>query len=120
MIELMEESEADVLGVRAHGTLTSSDYRQVLAPRLESMLERFGTVRVLVLMDETFKGWDLAGAWANTSMDIRHRADFERVAVVGAPTWEEWCVKLAGLLIAGEVRTFPADRLQDAWEWLRS
>jgi hypothetical protein len=120
MIEFMEESEGDVLGVRARGTLTRGDYRQVLAPRLESLVQRFGSVRVLFLMDEPFQGWDLGGAWANTSMDVRHRKDLEKVAMVGAPTWEERCVKLAGVLIAGEVRTFPAERLQDAWTWLRS
>jgi hypothetical protein len=63
-------------------------------------------------------GWNLGGAWANTCVDIRHRV--EKVAIVGAPRWEEWCVKLAGLLIAGEVRSFRIDQLQDAWKWLRA
>jgi hypothetical protein len=42
VIEFMEESEGDVLGVRARGMLTSGDYRQVLAPRLESLVQRSG------------------------------------------------------------------------------
>jgi hypothetical protein len=53
-------------------------------------------------------------------MDFRRRADFEKVAIVGAPPWEEWCLKLAGFLVAGEIRSFRADQLQDAWTWLRS
>jgi hypothetical protein len=61
MIEFMEVSEGDVLCVRARGTLTSGDYRQVLAPQLESLVQRFGSVRVLFLMDEPFQGWDLGG-----------------------------------------------------------
>jgi hypothetical protein len=120
MLEFMEESEGHVLGVRAHGTLTRGDYRQVLTPRLESMLQQFETVRVLFLMGEAFRGWNLGGALANTCVDIRHRAHFEKVAIVGAPRWEEWCVKLAGFLIAGEVRSFRIDQLQDAWKWLRA
>jgi hypothetical protein len=57
-------------------------------------------------MDEPFQGRDLGGAWANTTIDIRHRKDLVKVAMVCPPTWEEWCVVLAGALIAGEVRTF--------------
>jgi hypothetical protein len=120
MLEFMQESEGDVLGVRARGKLTSSDYRLVLAPRLESMLRQFETVRVLFVMGDAFRGWSLGGAWANTVMDFRRRADFEKVAIVGAPPWEDWCLKLAGFLVAGEIRSFQADRRQDAWTWLRS
>jgi len=71
-------------------------------------------------MDESCSGWDLSAAWANTILDFRHRSDFEKIAVVGAPRREEWCVKLAGLAIKGEMRTFSRDRLPEAWRWLRT
>jgi SpoIIAA-like len=120
MIEFMQESSGNVLGVQAGGKLTEDDYRSRLVPRLESLIERFGSVRVLFYTDETFQSWDLHSAWANTALDVRHRADFERIAVVGAPAWEAWCLKLAGLLMAGEIRTFQPDQLQQAWNWLRA
>lgn len=120
MAEFMQEGSGNVLGVRTGGTLTGNDYKRRLVPRLESLIEQFGRVRVLFYMDETFRGWDLKAAWVNTTLDVRHRADFEKVAVVGAPAWEEWCVKLAGLLMTGEIRTFPSEQLQQAWDWLRA
>lgn len=120
MIAFMPESEGKVVGVRASGKLTGADYQRVLMPYLESMIDRHGRLRVLFLMDETCTGWDLRAAWANTVLDFRHRDDFEKVAVVGAPRWEEWCVKLAGLLIKGPMRTFPRHHLGDAWHWLRA
>jgi hypothetical protein len=120
MIDFMRESSGNILGVQAGGKLTQSDYKRRLVPRIESLIERFGKVRVLFYMDETFQGWGLRSAWANTVLDVRHRADLEKVAVVGAPAWEAWCVKLAGLLLAGEIRTFPPDQLQQAWDWLRA
>ncbi|MGV9799755.1 STAS/SEC14 domain-containing protein [Mycobacterium sp. NPDC003449] len=68
---------------------------------------------------ESFDGWDLSAAWANTLFDLRHRTDFEKVAMVGAPKWEEWCVKVpAAVLMRGALRTFPLDRLDDARAWL--
>jgi hypothetical protein len=120
MIDFMQESSGNVLGVQASGKLTQSDYKSRLVPRIESLIGRFGRIRVLFYMDETFQGWDLKSAWINSTLDVRHRADFERIAVVGAPAWEESCVKLAGLLMAGEIRTFKSDQLQQAWDWLRA
>lgn len=120
MIEVMSESSGNVLGLQATGKLTKADYKSRLEPRIDSLVERFGKIRALFFMVETFQGWDLEAAWANTVLDIRHRGSFERIAIVGAPIWEEWCVKLAGLLIAGEMRTFRADHLQEAWDWVRA
>jgi hypothetical protein len=67
MIEFMQESSGNVLGVHAGRKLTANDYKDRLVPRLESLIERFGKVRVLFYMDETFQGWDLKSAWANTT-----------------------------------------------------
>ena len=119
MLELMGESERDVLAVRARGVLTKDDYQDVLIPHLETALEATDRIRVLFLMDETFQGWDARAAWLNTRLDLRHRRHFDKVAIVGAPTWEEWCAKLADLLIAGEIKTFKRDQLSNAWIWLR-
>ncbi len=121
VIEFLSGGGDDLLGMRFTGKLTGSDYRDVVIPQVESLLEHFATLRVLVLFDAAFTGWTLSAAWANTFFDVSHRRDFDKVAMVGAPKWEEWCVRLpAALLMRGELRTYPADRLDDAWDWLRS
>jgi len=119
MLELMSESNGAVLAFRARGVLTKDDYQEVLVPRLEAALEAADRVRVLVLMDETFRGWNARAAWSNTCLDLRHRRDFDKVAIVGAPTWEEWCVRVANVLVAGELKTFKREQLSAAWAWLR-
>ncbi|WP_197520731.1 STAS/SEC14 domain-containing protein, partial [Mycobacterium sp. E2238] len=63
----------------------------------------------------------LRAAWVNTVFDAKHRKDFDKVAVVGAPRWERWCVNVAAAwLMGGELRTFDRDRLDAAWEWVRA
>jgi hypothetical protein len=120
VLELMTESEGDVIAVRARGVLTEDDYRDVLVPQLEKALEAAERLRVLFLMEETFRGWNARAAWRNTCLDLRHRRDFDKVAIVGPPTWEEWCAKLSNLLITGEIKIFTRDELSDAWTWLRA
>lgn len=121
MIEIMRESDGNVLGVRATGKLTASDYREVLEPAVRTSLDRFGTLKVLFLLDEPFSGWSLRAAWVNTVFDVRHRRDFDKVAVVGAPRWERWCVNVAAAMVmSGELRTFDRQRLDAAWGWVRA
>lgn len=52
---------------------------------------------------------------------MRHRRDFDKVAIVGAPTWERWCATLANLLITGEIKAFtrwPGVREQGGLLWV--
>ena len=120
MMEIMNESAGNVVGIRATGMLTTADYDQVLVPRLAQLSQKFETLRALFYMDQDFRGWDLSAAWANTKLDFQFRGQLEKVAIVGAPTWEEWCVRIAGLVMKGEMRTFRTDQLGDAWQWVRS
>jgi hypothetical protein len=119
MIEFMSESSGNVVGIRATGKLTDADYKQTLIPRIESLFGEHGKVSVLFYMDESFEGWDLDAAWDDASYGLRHRADFEKLAVVGGPAWVDWCIKLGGFLMKGEIRIFPVDRLDRAWDWVK-
>jgi len=121
VIEFLAETTGNVVGIRFSGKLCRGSYRDVLAPRIESLLERNASLRVLILIDESFEGWSVPAAWANTVFDVKHRRDFDKIAMVGAPKWEEWCMKApATLLMRGELRTFPRGQLNHAWEWLHS
>lgn len=120
MIEFLPESEGAVVGLRVGGKLTDADYKNVLVPRLESLIAEHGAVRLLCVMDESFEGWDLQAAWDDASLGLRHRGDFEKLAIVGGPGWVATGAKLAAFLVKGEIRIFPADQLAAAWEWLRA
>jgi hypothetical protein len=115
----MKESEGNIAGIRVAGTLHQRDY-EMLIPRLENLFAEHGKLRVLFLAEPDFKGWDLSAAWQDAALGFQHAADFERLAVVGAPEWVEWCVRLSAFLFKGDVRIFAQDELQEAWDWIRS
>ena len=118
MIEFTDETRDNILAIRFTGKLTGPDYEHVLLPRIETAVKQFGRVRVLIQMDDDFREWNLKAAWANTNLDFQFRNSLEKVAVIGAPRWEEWCVRLAALLVRGELKTFPPQRMAEAWKWL--
>ncbi|HEY8163733.1 MAG TPA: STAS/SEC14 domain-containing protein [Methylocystis sp.] len=120
MIEIMPGSEGNVLGLKATGKLTHADYQETIKPQLESRLAEHGPLKLVFLMDSSFSGWDWRAALDDASLAFRHRADFRKLAVIGGPAWAAGAAKLASALMKGDIRIFPQEKLDEAWEWARA
>jgi hypothetical protein len=120
MIEVLPKSQGKTLGVRFTGKATDEDYEKVFMPALENLIKEHGKIRCVYFMDEGFQGWELGAMWDDAKFGIKHKSDFEKVAVVGGPKWAEWCTKIASHFVSGETKTYPADQLDDAWSWVES
>lgn len=119
MLEVMPESAGKILWLRADGWLTDQDYREVFIPRLEAVLREHGRVRLLFHLEPDFKGWTPGALWEDLKLDLKHRGDFEKVALVGASFWVDAFLKLFAHFMPGEVRTFLRDHLAEAWIWIQ-
>ncbi|MFA5109928.1 MAG: STAS/SEC14 domain-containing protein [Desulfobaccales bacterium] len=119
MLEILPESQGNILWVRARGKLTDRDYREVFIPRLEAIIQEHGKVRLLFYLDPDFDGWSVGALWEDLKLDWKHQSDFEKIAVVGAPRWAEVVTKIFARFMAGEVRTMLREQLAEAWEWLQ-
>ncbi len=120
MLEYLPESQGNFLGVKGSGKLTDHDYREVYVPRLEATVQEYGKVRLLFYMDESFAGWELGALWDDTKYGMKYKDNFEKLAVVGGAKWIEVGIKLFSRLMKGEVKTFPAEQLAAAWDWLKA
>jgi hypothetical protein len=118
MLEMMPESQANILGVKAAGELTRQDFQEVLVPRLKAIIAEHGGVRVLFCLDKDVQGWDLA-ALEHDGFGRHDLQAFQKVAMVGASFQISLQMKLLALLLSGEVRNFSRDELPEAWTWIR-
>lgn len=118
MIEVLPETHDNVLGFRVEGKLTDADYRDVLIPRFEHVLSSHGKARVLLDMGVGFHGWQPAAVWDDAVFGLKHRNDFEKLAVVGGPQWMAWATRLGAHFMSGELKTFSADQRGEAWDWI--
>ncbi len=119
MIEVLAKTQGKTLVVRLTGKATDQDYKKVFIPALENLLKEHGKVRCVYFMDEGFQGWEVGAMWDDAKFGIKHRNDFEKIAVVGGPKWAEWSTKIAAHLVSAEIKTYPADQLDDAWSWVK-
>lgn len=120
MIEVSPSSEGNVLVLKATGKLTDRDYKEVLIPRLQALIAAHGKARLLLDMGDEFHGWEPAALWDDARFGLAHRNDFEKMAVVGAPAWVDWGLRVGALIMSGELRSFAARERDQALEWVRA
>lgn len=119
MIEEMPESEGNVIVLRAASKLTDEDYKKVLIPRLEAIIQEHGKARLLLDMGDEFHGWEPAAMWDDARFGLQHRNDFTKMGVIGGPKWVEWALKIGSLVIDGEIRSFAPEEREQALEWVK-
>ena len=118
MIKVLPESKGNILILEAAGKLTDGDYKDVLIPRLESIIREHGRARLLLDMGDEFHGWEAAALWDDAYFGVTHRDDFEKMGVIGGPKWVDWVMKIAALLMSCEVRSFSSSEREEALRWI--
>ena len=118
MIEIMPESQGNVLGIKASGKLTDQHYKAVFIPRLEEILKEHDKACCLFYMSEDFQGWEIEAMWKD-ALRWKHKDQLDKVAVVGGPKWAELGAEMEGFFMKGQVKLFTGEQLQDAWDWIK-
>ncbi|HZE21685.1 MAG TPA: STAS/SEC14 domain-containing protein [Desulfobaccales bacterium] len=119
MLQVLPESQGDILGVKVNGKFTNLDYKEFLIPRLEDLIKEHGKVRVLLYLDDDFQGLEL-DAIKSEPFGLRHKDDFQKIAVVGGSWRLRLELKMVAPFMAGEMRTFSREELPAAWAWIRA
>jgi hypothetical protein len=120
MIEVLPESQGNILVLKATGKLTDQDYKEVLIPRLEAILRAHGKARVLLDMGDEFPGMEAAAVWDDLRFGLAHRHDFEKVGVVGGSQWIRPMLKMAALMMSGAIESFSPSERGRALEWIKA
>jgi SpoIIAA-like len=120
MIHISDQSEGNVLILEAESKLTDQDYKEVLIPRLESIISEHGKARVLIDLGDEFKGWEPKAAWDDARFGLAHRKDFEKMAVICDRRWVDWALKIGALFIEGEIKNFSPSQRAEAIGWIKA
>jgi hypothetical protein len=113
----MDMSDRAFICIRAQGILRWRDYKS-FEHGLSRELGRRGGAVPLLLDLRGFRGWSAGGLIRDLIFDVRHRASFSRIAVLGDARWHMWIAYLGITLFRARLKFFNA---QDAaTEWLRA
>jgi len=104
--------------LRAIGKLTHEDY-ETMTPMLEEALSevRHPTIDALVDIRE-LEGWEARAAWDDFKLGMKHRKEWNRIAVVGNKPWGKVATKVGGWFTSGGAEYF--EDVDAAVAWLDS
>lgn len=92
------------LTLKAIGKLTHEDYEKI-TPMIDSALEGVKDAKIKAFIDGTeLEGWELRAAWDDFKLGLKHGNEFEKIAIFGNKTWQEYISKIGSWFISGEVK----------------
>ncbi len=118
-ITVLPETAGGTVAIRVTGRLRDADYGELRA-ELDRRLGSGGTLRLLVIMDEGFRGWTPKAALDDIAMAFGPwRRRFEKLAVVSGPGLVSWCARhFPAMLLPYPMRVFEPADLAQAKAWL--
>ncbi len=119
MIEPMENLPDAVLGFRADGQITASDYTDVLKPAIDAVLQRGADVRIVLEFGE-WSGMSGGAMWEDLKMGIERFTKWKRIALVTDIDWMRHATDLFGWMTPGDVKTFALAEHDAAVAWAAS
>lgn len=115
---MTSQSPLNVIALDAIGLITDQDYKDILIPAIERVIETNGKARVLIRFGPEFEGYTAHALFDDTVFGLSHARDFERLAVVTDVAWIWHAVALFGPILPCRTRVFPVDRESDAFAWI--
>ena len=120
MIERIDDMPAGTIGLRASGTLSGDEYRQVLEPALRDGIDTGELRLVFVLTD--FHGLDMAAIPEDVRTGLSawfgHHSAWKRFALVTDVEWVAKAMHMFAWLTPGDVMICDLDQLEDAKAWV--
>lgn len=118
MITRLTDLPDTVLGLQITGELTSDDYKETLGPALNAQREKYGKVRLLVVLGEGFEGFTAGALVQDEKLLDTNLSSFERIAVVTDSGPIRGTMHLFSWMIPGAVKLFDVAEVDEAKSWV--
>jgi len=111
-----ETAAGKVIEVELTGKLSKEAYAEFV-PRTEAQIEKFGKIRLLVILHD-FHGWEAGAMWEDIKFDLHHFRDIERLAIVGETRWEKGMATFCRPFTTASIKYFDHAEIAEAREWI--
>ena len=117
MIEQLKDVPANIACFRATGEVTKEDFKKVLVPGVERLLDRIDKINFILILDTDVKDFS-AGAWLQDAMlGLRHLLNWNRASIVTDSEGVKKFTNAFSVVVPGEFRGFSKSELQQAIDW---
>src|SRR5688572_10114234 len=118
MIESLKNVPANVAAFRATGEITQDDFKNVVIPEVEALVEKTGKLNYLLLLDTDVSNFT-AGAWLQDALlGIKNLTKWNRAAIVSDSDAIIKFTDTFSLAMPGEFKGYRKAQLDQAISWV--
>ena len=117
MFKIMEGLPPDILGIEAEGKITHEDYRDVLIPKAEAMMQG-GPIKALCVIRNDLSDYALEAMWDDQQFGFKHWSDFSHMALVTDSVWMRAATSLFAPFYPAKIKLFSLNELEMAKAWI--
>jgi len=116
MFQPMTGLPPGVLGFEVEGELHADDYRDVLLPAIDAVIQRGEKIRI-VLVFKSLDGLSGGALWQDLKMGAGHLTSWKRIALVTDIDWMRRLTDAFGWMTPGDLKHFPLAEREQAIAW---
>ncbi|MBE0583440.1 MAG: STAS/SEC14 domain-containing protein [Desulfofustis sp.] len=120
LIKELPGSKGNLLALEITGRI-SSEQEKALIGKANRIVQEYGKIRVLAMLDEGAR-WGVKAGIEDLKWCMAHMKNIEKLAIVSSSSVWKWLVTIdgffAGIIGIGEKHFQPSD-IEDAWKWIK-
>lgn len=117
MIETLSDLPDGVLGFRAVGEISASDYETVLDPAIDAALEVRDRVNIVFVLGDEFERYSLGAMWQDAALGGKPHSRWGRIALVTNHSMIAEIVHGVAFMVPADLKVFPVDAMEAAARW---
>ncbi len=121
MIKELPESKGHLLAFEIKGKISIEQEKELIS-KADRIVQEYGKIRVLALLDEG-ASWGVKAGIEDLKWCMAHMKNIEKFAIVSSSRVWKWLVTIdgffAGIIGIGEKHFQPSDS-EDAWKWIKA
>ncbi len=118
MIQQLENLPSNIVGFKAIGEITESDFTEIVMPKVKALIDKTDKLNYLLVLETSLSNFTI-GAWMKDAvMGIKHLTKWNRAAIVSDVEAIRNFTNFFSFLMPGEFKGFEHKDLQMAIDWV--
>lgn len=118
MVEILEGFPGHVAAYKASGAVSKEEYEQVVMARVDQVADLYGKINFLVYLETDMSNYSIGAFMKYLKVSFEHFTKWNRMAIVTDERWLRVAYDIVGILVHGEIRSYPLGDLKSAKQWV--
>lgn len=120
MISVIDSAPSNVAAFRAIGEVDKDDYKTVVIPVIDKLLQKQDKINFLLVLDTKMKNFTAGAILSDLGVGLKHFTKWHKMAIVSESEAINKFTDIFSYIAPGEAKGFTHEQLKLAEEWVSS